>query len=123
MLVSNTIYDAGDQAAAIVCYTQLYNNNVDVYQTELNTYTYSHQKYWILDGESIWLSTGNWSPTDYPEGGNVFPPYGQQGWRNSNRDYTIKITNPDIVNIFQTVLDEDYSRGVAWQPSTFPRIQ
>jgi len=118
MLVSNTIYDSDDQKAAIVCYTNLYNNGVNIYETELNTYEYSHQKYWILDGTTVWLSTGNWSPTDYPPGGDVFPVYGESGWRNSNRDYTVKISHPDVVSIFQTVLDEDYSYGEQWAPES-----
>ncbi len=58
MLVSNTIYDPTDAEAALVCYTNLNDNNVEFYETELNTYTFSHQKYWILDGKSVWLSTG-----------------------------------------------------------------
>jgi len=118
MLVSNTIYDQTDQAAAIVCYTNLVNNGVNVYETELDTYEYSHQKYWILDGTTVWLSTGNWSPTDYPPGGNTFPVYGESGWRNSNRDFTVKITHPDVVSIFQTVLTEDYSYGLPWTPES-----
>jgi len=117
MLVSNTIYDKTDSAAANECYNQLYSSNVMFYETELDTYTYSHQKYWILDGKTIWLSTGNWSPTDFPIGGNVYPPYPQNGWRNSNRDFNIQINHPAVVSIFQTVLDEDYSRGQQWTPS------
>ncbi len=77
MLVSNTIYSPKDAEAAYECYKGLYDDGVEFYETELDTYTYSHQKYWILDDHEVWLSTGNWSPTDYPgEGGKVVPHHG-----------------------------------------------
>jgi len=45
---------------------------------------YAHAKYWICDKDTdeghVGMSTGNWSPTDYPAG-TVFPPYPSAGWQ------------------------------------------
>jgi len=116
IFVSNEIYDKPDYYSAKACYTRLYDQGLTIRKTEENTYTYSHQKYWIVDKTTLFLSTGNWGGTDYPFGSDVFPPYGYSQWRLTNRDFTIKITNADIVAIFQKTLDEDYQRGWDWRP-------
>jgi PLD-like domain len=116
MLVSSYIFSKGDYERAKQCYTKLYNAGVkNFYKTEEHLYSFSHQKFWILD-DTLFLSTGNWGQTDYPTGSSVFPPYGQSGWRNTNRDFTVKIKNADVVAQFQKVLDEDFQRGTAWAP-------
>jgi hypothetical protein len=118
ILVSNEIYDKQDYYAAKACYTRLYNQGLTIRKTAEKVYTYSHQKFWIVDKKTVFLSTGNWGDTDYPNGSQVFPPYAPNSttWRRTNRDFTIKIVNEDIVAIFQKVLDEDYSRGWDWWP-------
>jgi len=118
MLVSDRIYDYTDWKAATACYTYLYNNGVTFYRTARDVYTYSHQKFWILDDHTLFISTGNWGSSDYPSGSTEFPPYGDSGWRITNRDYTLKIVNKDIVAQFQQVLDQDLSRGTVWKPDT-----
>ena len=58
-------------------------------------YTYSHQKYWIVDDKSVGLSTGNMSPSDFnnqtasTDKVRSFPPFGVPGWTRLNRDLTI----------------------------------
>ena len=78
---------------------------------DVSFYQYCHQKFWIVDGVTVGLSTGNWSPSDYPQGGKEFVPYGTTGWRHSNRDYTTEITSVGTVEVFQGVFDKDYAGG------------
>ena len=63
------------------------------------------------------VTPGNWSPTDYPVG-LVFPPYGSSGWQDTNRNFVVGIKNPEIVNIFAKVMEEDGKNGTPWQPSS-----
>lgn len=59
-MVSREIYDAADRKAATACYTTLYNAGVPIYQTN-KTFKYCHQKFWIIDGTTVFMSTGNTS--------------------------------------------------------------
>lgn len=107
--------------------------------------TYSHAKFWIVDRgtdrEHVGMSTGNWSPTDYPPD-SVFPPFGQAGWVNvsglrcsaapqpphalitaacceqSNRDYTMRMWGSEVVAQFGKVFDEDLERGSLFKPAS-----
>jgi phosphatidylserine/phosphatidylglycerophosphate/cardiolipin synthase-like enzyme len=118
ILVSNEIYSKTDYYAAKACYTRLYDQGMTIRKTAEHMYDYSHQKFWIINKKIVYLSTGNWGATDYPMGSSVFPPYNNSAeWRLTNRDFTIKITNEDIVAIFQKLIDEDYERGWDWSPS------
>lgn len=80
-------------------------------------YTYSHQKFWVVDNRVLGMCTGNWSPTDFPNQ-SYFPPYGQSGWANANRDYTVRVVNVDVVSQFTKVIKEDKERGGVWKPSS-----
>ena len=130
LLVSSCIDSASDTSAAEECYKNLTSAGFgDIYKTP-SYYTFScviscftslthltssdrHQKFWIIDGQRVSWSTGNWSPTDYPAG-TVFPPFGHSGWHDTNRDFTASIGNADMVSVFQNVLNEDKSRGTTW---------
>jgi len=116
ILVSNHIYSKIDYEAAKKCYTQLYNAGYTVRLTADHMFTYSHQKFWIIDSKQVWLSTGNWGSTDYPSDPQVFPPYGSEGWRDINRDFTVQLYNDDVVNVYENVLDQDYKRGYDFSP-------
>jgi hypothetical protein len=122
LLVSNDIYDPGDKASAFDCYKSLYDYGITVRMTESDTYSYSHQKFWIVNNDKVWLSTGNWGDSDMPFGSNVFPPYLETdgkpnpNWRLTNRDFTIMFEDEDIVNAFQKVLTEDYKYGYDYKP-------
>lgn len=67
VFVSNEIYAQHDAAEAAKCYTKLYQNNIIVKKSREHCLHYSHQKFWIIDDESVTMSTGNWSPSDYPQ--------------------------------------------------------
>ena len=71
-----------------------------------------------MDGTSIELGTGNWSPSDYPGNNNSFPPYTSPSWRDTNRDFTVQVMDPAIVGVFQQVFDNDFASGSNWEPST-----
>lgn len=119
LLVSAKIYDASDSASAHACYDQLLAGGMSV-RLSPSYYTYSHQKYWIVDGVRMGLSTGNWSPTDYPPvqtGAGNYPPFGSPGWQRVNRDFNLLVQdNPALVSIFATTLAEDHARG-SWYSS------
>eukprot|EP00003_Mantamonas_plastica_P011882 TRINITY_DN2187_c0_g2_i4.p1 TRINITY_DN2187_c0_g2~~TRINITY_DN2187_c0_g2_i4.p1 ORF type:complete len:283 (-),score=80.15 TRINITY_DN2187_c0_g2_i4:29-823(-) len=117
LLFSRSIYSPGDWESALQCYKSLYSAGVRFRKTAYDMYTYTHAKFWVMDGNRVGLSTGNWSPTDFPNGTtNSYPPYGSQGWRRTNRDINFMTTNADVVTQFQTVLDQDYQRGEDWHP-------
>jgi len=116
ILVSNHIFSKTDYEDAKKCYTQLYNAGYTVRLTADHMFTYSHQKFWIIDSKEVWLSTGNWGSTDYPTDPQVFPPYTSEGWRDINRDFTVQAFNDDLVNVYLNVLDQDYKRGYNFDP-------
>jgi phosphatidylserine/phosphatidylglycerophosphate/cardiolipin synthase-like enzyme len=115
LLVSAKIYDETDWKAAQVCYKQMYTAGLHPRRAP-SFYSYSHQKFFIIDNTTVSVSTGNFSPSDYPQGAS-FPPYGQSGWQPVNRDYSLVFTQPDIVETFQTVLEQDWQRGSDWKPT------
>lgn len=118
LLVSRYIYGTEDHYLATKCYEQLHAAGVTVRMTQLvSFYQYCHQKIWIVNGETIGLSTGNWSPSDFPAGGDIFVPYKNgTGWRDSNRDYTVEITSPTLATTFQKVIDTDFAAGSDYSP-------
>jgi phosphatidylserine/phosphatidylglycerophosphate/cardiolipin synthase-like enzyme len=65
LLVSNQIYDEYDSKAAAKCYAQLVSAGLNVTKAP-SYYSFSHNKYAIIDGTTVLLSTGNWSPSDFP---------------------------------------------------------
>eukprot|EP01027_Heterolobosea_sp_BB2_P012678 GEZU01018347.1.p1 GENE.GEZU01018347.1~~GEZU01018347.1.p1 ORF type:complete len:132 (-),score=35.43 GEZU01018347.1:50-445(-) len=117
IFVSNVIYSEPDWETSQTCYSQLYNAGLVVKKSCRHCLTYSHQKFWIMDGESVMISTGNWSPTDVPDGSSdLYPPYGSSGWRQTNRDYTLAVTSKDVVRVFETVFFLDYNQGFDYYP-------
>jgi len=117
--VSKHIYAAGDSALAQECYGQLYKAGATIHLSPWY-YTYSHAKFWIVDRgtsrQHVGMSTGNWSPTDYPPA-DVFPPYGQGNWVKANRDYTMRMWGEEVVAQFSSVFHNDLIRGTEWYPA------
>ena len=33
-----------------------------------------------------------------------YPPYGDAGWRKTNRDFTLRVTDPQIVHLFRQAM-------------------
>eukprot|EP01138_Halocafeteria_seosinensis_P014751 gb/GECG01015059.1/.p1 GENE.gb/GECG01015059.1/~~gb/GECG01015059.1/.p1 ORF type:complete len:138 (+),score=7.10 gb/GECG01015059.1/:1-414(+) len=116
LLVSKRIYSYSDYEIAKKCYELLSYHNFDPRATP-SYYDFSHQKYWIVDGKRLGLSTGNWSPTDYPDdisGNGTYPPFPDKDWQPVNRDFNVEVTNPEIVKVFQDTFTNDYHRGSWW---------
>ncbi len=65
LLVSNQIYDEYDSKDAAKCYAHLVSAGLKVTKAP-SYYSYSHNKYAIIDATTVLLSTGNWSPSDFP---------------------------------------------------------
>jgi len=111
LLVSKYIFGPTDHSLAMSCYTKLHAAGLTVRMTQdVSFYQYCHQKFWIVDGKTVGMSTGNWSPSDYPQNYRGVP-HGEAGWEVSNRDYTMEVTSPSVVKSFQSVLDGDYEAG------------
>ena len=113
-----------NQAAANTCYEQLTAAGIKVHTAwQYDDYMYNHQKFWIVDGERLGLSTGNWSPTDFPGGGATFPTHeaGGDKWRRANRDFNVKVSGaPDVVAVYQAVIDGDMKNAVPWKGGHSP---
>eukprot|EP00948_MAST-09A_sp_MAST-9A-sp1_P000755 g755.t1 len=132
LLVSGKIYGEDDCNAANAVYKKLvYNvsnsdNLVDdalsIYKTTF-FYSYSHQKYWVIDGEQVGLSTGNMSPSDFHKQTlsskeQDFPVYGKYGWEKLNRDFTILVKSTSTSKFVQVF--EDMFNGDSDLKGTFP---
>lgn len=113
VFVSYRIVSNDDWKTSQQCYQKLTDAGLTVMQAQHNCVQYSHQKYWIMDGETVGMSSGNWAPTDFPVQ-QVFPPYSQPGWTACNRDMNVAVTDPSVVSTFQQVFDEDYNQGQKW---------
>eukprot|EP00042_Codosiga_hollandica_P048502 m.545520 g.545520 ORF g.545520 m.545520 type:complete len:459 (-) comp57673_c0_seq6:273-1649(-) len=115
--VSYRIDSSYDCDAANLCYKYLEGKGMPVYLTP-SYYTFSHNKFWIVDGTKVGWSTGNWSPSDYPTG-TSFPPYGSSSWQDVNRDYTGEIESAAVADVFQTVMTNDLKDAYTWS-SKYP---
>lgn len=118
VLVSSDVFDEDDRAAAQVAYGLLNAGGVVVRQTP-NYYHYSHQKWWIVDGATLFVCTGNWSPSDFPDK-STFAPYPDPAWTRANRDFTITSQDPALLRVFSDLLDADNARGSVWTPQADP---
>lgn len=82
-------------------------------------HTSPQQKFWIVDGETVSVATGNWSPSDYPGTPDSYPPFSSgAAWRSINRDFTISYKAANVASVFQTVIDKDCANSTTWKPST-----
>jgi phosphatidylserine/phosphatidylglycerophosphate/cardiolipin synthase-like enzyme len=114
LLVSDRIYSDYDWKAATKCYTTLYNAGITVRKCNKHIYRFSHQKFFIVDGDNFFLSSGNLGETDFPSGSNVFPP--PPNFRRTNRDHTINIVDSRVAQAYRTVMDADYKLGYDFVP-------
>lgn len=122
LFVSNKIYGNNDAKRAKMCYQRLFEHGITVRLSHPRCLTYSHQKYWIIDGNDIYVSTGNWSPTDYPMAPFIFPAWPNPKWRVANRDYTVHISgNRALVDRFLQTFDSDFDQGVDFNPNYYCR--
>ena len=122
LLVSSSIFGADDCASANAMYAQLTAAGHAILKTTRH-YTYSHQKFAIVDGNSVGWSTGNLSPSDLPpnEQQADYPPYGNSGWVKSNRDFSFYIRGSSAFAApFQAVFDHDSDRNGTFPSKVYP---
>jgi phosphatidylserine/phosphatidylglycerophosphate/cardiolipin synthase-like enzyme len=120
LLFSRHVFSGPDQDKSTACYTKMFAAGLKATLTDSWDFEYSHQKYWIADGKDLFLSTGNWSPSDFPvEPPTAFVPPSQPGWRESNRDFNIAVRgSADVVAQFVEVMDKDLARGWPFEPKS-----
>jgi phosphatidylserine/phosphatidylglycerophosphate/cardiolipin synthase-like enzyme len=114
LLVSDRIYSDVDWKAATKCYTTLYNAGITVRKCSSHIYRFSHQKFFIVDGDNFFLSSGNLGETDFPSGSDVFPP--PPNFRRTNRDHTVNIISSRVAQAYRTVMAADYALGYDFVP-------
>ncbi|XP_065197121.1 uncharacterized protein LOC135828630 [Sycon ciliatum] len=115
ILVSRRIFSAPDYYKSQDCYAKLNSSGITVRLTP-SYYTYSHQKFWIVDNTDVYLDTGNWSPTDFSTG-SEFPPHSSSAWQDVNRDLIVQMRDHRIVSQYASVITNDGARGSYWHPT------
>lgn len=115
LFVSDHIFSADDYALAQKCYQTLFAKGIKLKKADSKCLRFDHQKYAVVDGKAVFLSSGNMSPSDYPGNipgfDNVFPPFGQAGWRVANRDLNLFVTNAQVVGQFMSIFNIDFANG------------
>jgi phosphatidylserine/phosphatidylglycerophosphate/cardiolipin synthase-like enzyme len=71
-----------------------------------NIFKFSHQKYWIVDGHTVYLSTGNWDRSDFPYGSSW------ADYDRANRDMIVAMKNEALVKYYTEVFQYDYELAV-----------
>ncbi|KNC54282.1 phospholipase D [Thecamonas trahens ATCC 50062] len=123
LLVSDAIFAYDDYELARGCYRFLTKRGARVQTTRRHLYSFSHQKYWVVDNTTAWMSSGNWSPSDWPQySGETLVPYNSSHgtWIQANRDFTLGITDAAVVDAFLDVFDGDYWIGQQWVDDAGP---
>lgn len=118
LLVSRSVFSVGDCMSARACYAKLHAAGIRVHKTP-KYYQFSHQKVWIVDGQRVGWSTGNWSPTDFPEvepGARLYPAKPSSTWKKINRDFNVISGSQAVAAVFKDVMEQDKLRGTEWAP-------
>ena len=127
LLVSDNIFSTPDYEKAKQQYTLINNAGIKIQKTRAHLYSYTHIKTFIIwhdiehSEATLGLSTGNFSPSDYPNQ-DYFPPYGQTGWVDSNRDFNVYLHSTSwdpgwkIIDNFNSTFWGDYAIGSQWYP-------
>lgn len=100
-----------DKLATYQAAQSLVENFIPVYNSTSNLDFY-HNKYWIIDGQTTFVYSGNWAPS------SVTPPTTTGTYQSGgqNRDMGIAVQNAtDIASFFTNVWKQDVAAGVAWQ--------
>jgi phosphatidylserine/phosphatidylglycerophosphate/cardiolipin synthase-like enzyme len=88
----------------------LVENLIPVYNSTLSL-KYYHNKYWIIDGKTTFVYSGNWSPNSVTPNATTYSSGGQ------NRDMGIAVHDAsDIAEFFtEEVWKKDVASGSAWE--------
>ena len=104
----------GPFASYPAAYRNLTSAGIEVHVTH-DCLGIHHQKYWIVDGSSVSVSTNNWAESEYPTF-TVFPP----GVHGADRGLTLRFTHPGLVAWYASVMDADWKLSEPWTPSLVP---
>lgn len=106
-----------------------------------DTFTYSHQKFIIIDNKTTIVQAGNWAKNSFPRdewtSGSSPGGFTQKNYR-GNREYHIAMTDVEVTQYYRNVFDYDWSIGndynegidgtgtpLTWEPddtSYYPRL-
>jgi phosphatidylserine/phosphatidylglycerophosphate/cardiolipin synthase-like enzyme len=116
VLVSAIVIPEYNRLKANECYKNLTDGGMKGRVQRANhNFQFSHEKYWIIDGTTLHLSTGNWSPGDYPPGQSWEPR--RKSGHSVNRDLEIVLEQERLVAYFSRVYNADWAMGEQWEPT------
>ncbi|NHJ12827.1 MAG: hypothetical protein EAX95_04085 [Candidatus Thorarchaeota archaeon] len=85
-----------------------------------DTFTYSHQKFVIIDNETTIVQSGNWAKNSFPRdewvSGSSPGGFTLKNYR-GNREYHIAMTDTVVTQYFRDVFDYDWSIGTDYDIS------
>jgi phosphatidylserine/phosphatidylglycerophosphate/cardiolipin synthase-like enzyme len=85
-----------------------------------DTFTFSHQKFIIIDNETTIVQSGNWAKNSFPRdewvSGSSPGGFTQKNYR-ANREYHIAMTDTVVTQYFRDVFDYDWSIGTDYDIS------
>ncbi len=78
-----------------------------------NTFTFSHQKFIIIDNDTTIVQAGNWARPSFPLNEWEYDPYGGFTHKNyeGNREFNIAMTDEVVTQYYRDVFDYDWSIG------------
>jgi phosphatidylserine/phosphatidylglycerophosphate/cardiolipin synthase-like enzyme len=86
-----------------------------------NTFTYSHQKFIIIDNKTTIVQSGNWAKNSFPRDewtpGSSPGGFTQKNYR-GNREWQIAMTDIEVTGYYRDVFDYDWSIGTDYNEST-----
>ncbi|MFX1482642.1 MAG: phosphatidylserine/phosphatidylglycerophosphate/cardiolipin synthase family protein [Promethearchaeota archaeon] len=85
-----------------------------------NTFTFSHQKFVIIDNDTTIVQAGNWARPSFPLNEWEFAPYGGFTLKNyeGNREFNIAMTDEVVTQYYRDVFDYDWSIGTDYNQGT-----
>ena len=109
VLISRDRVGASEDTDTIQAAQSLVANLIPVYNSTSNLDFY-HNKYWIIDGKTTFVYSGNWAPA------SVTPNATSYASDTPNRDMGIAVHDaPDIASFFTNeVWKKDIAAGTAW---------
>ena len=113
VLISNRRVGGGENRDTYAAAVSLVENFIPVYNSTKDNDKvngFYHNKYWIIDGKTTFIYSGNWSPR------SVTPPEDSYSSGEPNRDMGVAVYDaPDIADFVKTeVWDKDVAVADAW---------
>ncbi|MHA2118738.1 MAG: phospholipase D-like domain-containing protein, partial [Candidatus Thorarchaeota archaeon] len=86
-----------------------------------DTFTFSHQKFIIIDNKTTIVQAGNWAKNSFPRdewtSGSAPGGFTQKNYR-ANREYHIAMTDIEVTGYYRDVFDNDWSIGTTYDEGT-----